>query len=103
MADNIPLTNDARQTLRLMLGGQSVRLNVFWQPTDSAWYFDLIGQDGQPVIEGARITLNARLINSGVAEFTGDIVCQSMQAESHDEPGREAWANTHRLLYDAAL
>ena len=94
----IPITNDARQTFLLDLGGQAMRLTAWYQDAGSGWYLTIAFEEGDTVIEGARITSFSPMTQALLNDFEGDILCVTV-ADSTGEPERQAWNNTHLLLY----
>ena len=90
----IPLTGDARSEFRIVLGGQSVRITVWWQPSDGHWYFSLAWVDGRPIVSGVRIVRTSNLLIGHVSDFRG-----RLHVLGEGDPGRDAWGRTHRLLY----
>lgn len=97
MAQAIPLTHDARQTFRSILGGQSVRLTVWWQPLTGGWYVSLRFTDGRPIAAGLRLCAGALPLRGYVTDFAG-----GLYLDGDGEPDRLAWMDaTHRLLWIA--
>ena len=94
MAQALTLTTDARQTFRTVLGSQSVRVTLWWQPDDATWYVTLAFLDGQPIVTGRRLVSGGRVLQDLVTDFVGDLVTVGA-----GEPGREAWDGTHKVLY----
>lgn len=94
MAQLIPLSNDARQTFRCVLGSQSVRVRAWWQPLDGYWYLSLATLARTPIISAVRLVEGARPFSGAVLEFTGGLL-----VSGPGEVGRNAWTTTHRLLY----
>ena len=102
MATEIPVTNDARQTMRILLAGQQVQLRLWWQPADGYWYLTVSYPGGEAITEGARVTAGGNALAGGNPAFRGRIVAVPTQDDSAlVEPGREAWGVTHRLLFEA--
>lgn len=96
MAQLIPLTTDARQTFRTILGDQSVRVTAWWQPLDEHWYVSIVRTDGSRVIDGARLVEGGRPLRGQVPDVPWE---GELYVEGIGSPGRRAWAETHRLLY----
>ena len=94
MADRIPLTDDAAQTFRVSLGGQAVRLTVWWSPTAEGWYASLAWQDRRSIVRGARLTDGGLPLDGVVTDFVG-----GLYVDGEGDLGRTAWLGTHRLLY----
>lgn len=93
-AQHLPFTGDARQTFRTILGGQSVRVRNWWQPTDQNWYMSLANVDQTPIVTGVRLPEGGLPLAGRIVDFVGQFF-----VEGRGEPGREAWTTTHRLLY----
>ena len=91
----IPLTNDARSTFRTTLGGQNVRLRLWWQPTDAHWYLSLAWLDGRGIVSGVRLVAGGNALRGIVSDFVGSITVTG----EGGGPGRNAWGQTHRLVY----
>ena len=94
MAQQIPMTNDARRTFRTILGGQSVRVRAWWQPLDENWYLSLAWLDRRPIVSGVRLLAGARPLDGAVLDFEG-----ALFVDGTERLGRRAWTTTHRLLY----
>ena len=93
----IPLTTDARQSMTVSIGGRGVMLQVWWQPLTEAWYLSLETEAGIPIALGRQIASRSRLIGSPY--FGGDIVAAPLAREARAAIGRNAWEDTHRLVY----
>ena len=99
MPEVIPLIpNVPRQSLVASLGGQETRLVVWWQPSDEAWYASLESPVDVPVISSRRLVTNGAVIGPRNTGFVGDLYVQAT-SQSTDEPGFNAWAETHALVY----
>ena len=96
MADAIPLTASSRQKLTTRLSEQPVELTVWWQPLSAAWYLSL-SLAGQPVANGRQLVPWSKLIR--FPAFSGDLMVAANPGHEQDAIGREAWNNTHRLVY----
>ena len=94
MAQVVALTNDARQTFRTVLGGQSVRVTAWWQPLDEYWYMSLSRMNGAPIISAVRLVESGRPLSGQLLEFSGQLI-----VDGRGDPGREAWTSGHRLIY----
>ncbi len=94
MAQVVPLTDDARQTFRTSLGAQSVRLTLWWQPFDRAWYLSASFLDGTNIINGVRLVEKGRPLDDVLTTFEGAFFIEGI-----GEPGRNAWTATHNLIY----
>ena len=93
----MPLTTDPRQSMMVSLGGQTVELRVWWQPLSEAWYLSLLTDAGIPIALGRQIASRSRLIGS--PRFLGEIVAAPLGREAGSSAGRNAWEDTHKLLY----
>ena len=95
----IPMIDTARQSLVVTLGGQEVKLTVWWQPSDGHWYGTLEVPPGVPVVKGRRLVLDAPMIDSPSVDFEGEIFLRRL-LDTNDEPGNDAWDSTHTLTYE---
>ena len=92
----IPLTTNARQRLRLTLGGQPVVLRAWWQPLSEAWYLSLHARDEAPLALGRQVAHGRRLL--GITEgFEGELLAVPLSDST--ELGRDAWGDSHALVY----
>ena len=80
------------------LAGQEVKVLIWFQPGDGAWYTSLEFPVNQPIVTGRRLVSGGLLIGDTPTDFDGDLVCVPIGPAS-GEPGREAWTTTHRLAY----
>ena len=94
MAQLIALTDDAHQTFRTILGAQPVRVTAIWNPSDEYWYVSLANVDRTAIVTGRRLVEAGRPLRGRVLDFEGELY-----VDGNGEPGRNAWASTHRLLY----
>ena len=95
----IPLLDLPRQSFRTTLGDQEVGLSIWWQPNGESWFATLESPLGEPVLAGRRIVLDGSITDGVLTPtFKGRIVCQAM-TPAREEPKRDAWAGTHRLIY----
>lgn len=92
MAQQIQLTNNPSQTFRTSLGGQNVRMTVWWQTIDQNWYANLAWLDRRLIVSGLRLV--GRPMRGLRGEFEGELVLHG-----NGLPGREAWTTTHTLYY----
>ena len=53
--DLIPLIDAPRQTLTIVLGGQSLHLTAWWQPLSSRWYLSVADLVDAPIALGRQI------------------------------------------------
>ena len=91
---NIPLTNDARQTFRTILGGQSVRVTAWWQPFDKYWYVSLAWLDGRGISSSMRLVEGGRPLRAIVNDFKGGLLVTGSGV-----PRRNSFTEKHRLVY----
>ena len=91
----IPLSNDARQTFRTILGSQNVRITAWWQPMDYHWYLTLGWLDGRGIIAGIRLVEGGRPLDGIISDFEG-----TLRVDGMGKPDRLSWETTHRLFYD---
>ena len=95
MAQLIALSDDARQSFRVILGAQGVRVRAYWQPLDENWYLSLSNLDRTPIISGVRLDEAARPLDGQLlTDFKGALLVDGV-----GEVGRHAWTTTHKLLY----
>ena len=92
----IPLTTDARQRLRVTVGGQPVVLRAWWQPLSEAWYVSLYSRREEPIAVGRQVSVSRRLIEAPA--FDGEFVVLPV-GNGPPAMGRESWDATHRLVY----
>lgn len=94
-AQRIPLTRDARQTFRTILGGQSVRMTVFWQPMNEGWYVSLVGLDQEPIVSGLRLAVGSTPLRGvSTPTFQGSLI-----VVGPGPLGRDAWAENNELIF----
>lgn len=92
----IPLLDTPRQSMFLRLGGVDVRLVVWWQPRDRAWYASLEIPAGTPAVSGRRIVVDGDVLAGRIAEVSGYLRCRALTVPV-EEPGPNAWAGSHAL------
>ena len=93
----IPLTQDARQTMRVTLGGQPVVLRAWWQPLSEAWYLSILSRSLEPIALGRQVSHGRRLLGV-VSGFAGELMAVPLIPEI-DVLGRNAWGESHALVY----
>lgn len=98
---SVVLIDADRQSLVTRLGGQRVRLRVHWQPREEAWYCSVEYPPGTPILTGRRIVVDSDIMRGVLSGFEGRLICRRVLAGS-GEPGRNAWNDTHRLVYEPA-
>ena len=99
----IQLNNEPDQSQHLVLGGQSVRIDVWWQPTSEAWYMTLLLNNTVRVIAGRQMSIRRRLIGQRPSVFDGEFFVWPIHEGDLSVPRRRAWIDTHRLIYVTAL
>ena len=92
--DLIPLINAPRQTLTIVLGGQSLHLEVWWQPLSSRWYLSVADLEDAPIAVGRQLSPLVRLVRS--TAFAGEIVAIPRRAEDQGDIGRQGLAGNPR-------
>ncbi len=93
----IPLTQDARQVMRVTLGGQPVQLRTWWQPLSEAWYVSVWSREDEPLALGRQVSHGRRLLDR-VEGFEGELLAVPVKP-GVDAVGRDAWGETHLLVY----
>ena len=96
----VPLQNVPAQRLSIRLGNQTTRLTVIWSASSEAWHITMEYPVGTPLVSGRRLALDEPVLGDVPTGFSGDIWCRS-DGESEIEPGLEAWAGTHHLVYES--
>ena len=92
----IQLDQAPRHDLALLLGGQAIEMSLWWQPVSLAWYVS-VTREGTPLTIGRQVTPWQRLITQ--AGFSGDIVAIGREGRALTPLARNAWAETHQLVY----
>ncbi len=95
---NIAVSNDARQEFTTRLNGQQVRLSIWYQDAGAGWYMSIESPFGTPITTGARLNASVPVLAGLLTSFVGDIIPISFTTPAI-EPGRQAWGDTHRLVY----
>ena len=98
MALLLPVIDAPRQSFIVRLAGQEVKLLLWYQPGDEAWYASLEYPVNQPLVSGRRLVSGGGLLADLPTDFSGDIVCLPLSPNA-GEPARDAWGVTHRLAY----
>ena len=96
MAQVIEVGDSVRETFRTILGGQNVRLTLWWQPFDAHWYLSLAWLDRRAIVSGVRLVENATPLLDVQGSFQGQLFVSGVGV-----PGRRAWTSTHVLFYFA--
>lgn len=99
MATALPLIQTPRQAFATVVGGQDIRVTLWYQPRDKSWYASIEFPVGAPLISGRRVVLDGPLIGARPSSFAGDIFCRALSADV-GEPGPEPWGATHQLVYE---
>ena len=94
----IPLLDTDRQSVILRLSDQDCRLRLWWQPYDSAWYASLEIPTGTVHVQSVRLASGSSLLERVVNPLAGDLTVRKL-APNAGEPMRNAWDNTHELLW----
>lgn len=90
----IPIEDAAHQSLLIALGERRVRLSVWWQPSDAAWYLSVDTASGEGIARGRRLTADGVAVT---AQGFG-----SIRMDGPSDPTRAAWRDgTHRLIWAA--
>lgn len=95
----IPLTTLPRQTMTVQLGENLMLLDVWWQPSDRAWFISIQSPPNTPVTNGRRITVGSSLLPGHLG--LGDLWCAEITGAT-DEPVMDSWEKNHRLIYEDA-
>ena len=100
----IPLLDLDRQSMIVRLGGMDCRIQVWFQPSDSAWYAALEVPTNTPIISGRRLVVGAGLLDRLPDVLPGNIVCRALDDDSgRVDPARDAWQRqTHGLVFEPA-
>ena len=94
----VPLSGAARETFRTILGGQTVRVRVWWQPMTEGWYVSISTLDQRPIVSSLRLSEGGNPMRGLVPEgFIGELVVTGL-----GEPGRMAWQESSKLVFLAA-
>lgn len=94
-AQQIPATTDANQTFRTILGGQSVRMTLLWQPMTQGWYVSISTLDQQPIVSSLRLRVGSTPMRGiGTSDFVGELM-----VTGSGPLGRDAWAENNELIF----
>lgn len=106
MAQQILLTNDARQTLTTILGTQKVRITLYYLSPDiegveAGWYvnFSLFTDTELRIVSGQRLVSGGAIASALVSPFTGVILAVPITNPVQDLKTLDAWTSTHNLIY----
>ena len=89
------ITNDANQKRRFITDDHSLVVVLKWLPFIERWYITIT--EGNTVwVQNRQVISNEFLVyNTGLG---GDFFAPPIHDETF-EPGRNAWGNTHRLVW----
>ena len=76
-----------------------MRLVVWWQPRDRAWYASVEIPAGTPAVSGRRLVVDGDLLAGRMTEVPGYLRCRSVTVPV-EEPGPNAWAGSHALQHE---
>ena len=94
------LPNALRQSLILRLDNVDLRLKIWWQPIDLAWYFSVEIPVNTFVIQSRRITVNSGFLDLADSPIMTNIVCRALDsAIDRLEPGVDAWNLPSHALF----
>ena len=78
------------------LGGMDCRIQVWWQPSDGAWYSAIEIPTNTSVISGRRLVVGAGLLDRLPDVLPGNIVCRALDEDSgRVDPARDAWSEAN--------
>ena len=99
MRIGIPLLNEPRQSLTVLLDTQEVRLEVWRQPSDSHWYAS-VWHPIETLVRAGHKLLPYRPVFARVPrELRGDLVVLPIAGADSDRLGTTPWELTHRLVW----
>lgn len=55
----IPIDSTPSQTFSTTIGGKTYGFDAHWNARDAAWFMSVFEEDGTPIIQGAKLVLNA--------------------------------------------
>jgi hypothetical protein len=90
----VPLTSVASQTVRISLGGQACKINVFEKSTGV--YLDLYVNDS-PIITGRLCMNNNKLVRDAYLGFVGDLVF--VDSQGSQDPTSDGIGSRFALTY----
>ena len=93
------ISSAARQSFTTVLDGQTVKMALWWQPSDKGWYASVEFPVGVALALGRRVVLDEPIIEARPVGFLGEIYCRKLIPED-TPPGRDAWGHTHQLVYE---
>lgn len=93
----IPLIDSPRQTMQIPLGGDTMRVVVWWSPLSAHWYLSIATDAGADIALGRQITPSQRLIRD--VSYEWDIVAIPRADDIVSDIGRQGWGVTHDLYY----
>jgi hypothetical protein len=90
----VPLTSVASQAVRISLGGQSCKVNVYEKSTGV--YLDLLVNDS-PIITGRLCLNDTKLVRDAYLGFVGDLAFLDTQGLS--DPTSDGIGSRYVLMY----
>ncbi len=80
--------SDPNYRFQTVLNEDTYTFDVRWNTRDEAWYFDLLDQDGQPIVLGVKIVLGVFLSRQSAHKFftEGVLAAVDLTLENRD-PG----------------
>jgi len=94
VAQIIPVTNDAAQSFRTVLGGQTVRIRLVWSDALERWTLEVVG-----ILRASTVHSGLPIFSNVLTSFVGEIAAIPLTTPEQ-EPGRNAWGSTHLLVYN---
>ena len=94
----VPLVTADRQTLRTVLGGQTVDLTVWYQPLSEGWYLTL-ARDARALAVGRQLTPWTLVLRIDPRLLDGDLIVLSKVGQESTPLSATAWADSHGLFY----
>ena len=94
----IPVTNDARQTFLTTLNDVTVRLTIWYQSVGGSWILRLETPEGRVITDGAKLNPGRSALAGIIDDFIGEIVVVPTESPVSDL-SRNPWGNTHILVF----
>lgn len=96
----IPLLSDASYRFATNIEDENFIFYLRWNSRDSAWYFDLLEQDGTMIVRGVKVVLGAPLARSTVHRlFTDGVFVARDTTKSGKEPTLDDLGTRVQLWY----
>lgn len=92
----VPLTNHPNQVHDTELGGAQVSVAARWNVLIGAWFIDFESPRGTPVIQGRRLSSYVGLLPT---TYPGQLVAVPVLPGNDEAPARQAWTETHSLIF----